>query len=60
VAGYFDALRRLLAHAMAEGFARREHEGLLLPGETPAAFLDAFAVWRPPAAARAWLAPSQS
>ena len=60
VAGYFDELRRLLAHAVAEGFVRREHQGLLLSDETPALLLDAIAVWRPPAGTRAWLAPSQA
>jgi len=60
VAGYFDGLRHLLAHAVAEGFVRREYQDLLLSGDTPAALLDAFEVWRPPVVVRAWLAPSQS
>jgi uncharacterized protein (TIGR00730 family) len=60
VAGYFDGLRHLLAHAVTEGFIRPEYQSLLIAGDTPAALLDAFAVWRPPAVVRAWLAPSQT
>jgi uncharacterized protein (TIGR00730 family) len=60
VAGYFDALLRLLTHAVGEGFVRREYLGLLLFGDTPATLLDAFATWRPPGIARAWLDPSQA
>jgi uncharacterized protein (TIGR00730 family) len=59
VEGYYDALLRLLTHAMREGFIRPEYFGLLLFGETPAELLDRFAAWQPPALARAWLAPSQ-
>lgn len=55
VAGYFGGLKRLLAHAVAEGFLRREYRELLLDADTPAALLDAFAAWRPPALIRAWL-----
>jgi uncharacterized protein (TIGR00730 family) len=60
MAGYFDGLRHLLAHAVTEGFIRSEYQSLLIAGDTPAALLDAFAVWRPPAVVRAWLAPSQT
>ena len=60
VEGYYDALLRLLTHAMREGFIRPEYFGLLLFGETPAELLDRFAAWQPPALARAWLAPSQT
>lgn len=60
VAGYFDALRRLLAHAVGEGFVRREYLDLLLWADTPAALLDAFAAWRPPPVIRAWLNPNQT
>ncbi len=60
VEGYWDGLRRLLAHAVGEGFVRPEYAALLLFGATPAALLDRLAAWRPPAIARAWLDPSQT
>ena len=55
VRGYWDALLRLLAHAVAEGFVRPEHGGLLLIGGTPAELLDRVTTWRPPALPRVWL-----
>jgi hypothetical protein len=60
VEGYYDALLRLLTHAVREGFVRPEYFGLLLFGDTPAELLDRFATWQPPAIARAWLAASQT
>lgn len=60
VGGYWDALMRLLGHAMAEGFVRREYAGLLLFADTPAEALDRMAAYRPPVLPRAWLAPSQT
>lgn len=60
VEGYYDALLRLLTHAVREGFVRPEYFGLLLFGDTPAELLDRFATWQPPASVRAWLAPSQT
>lgn len=60
VEGYWDGLRRLLAHAVEEGFVRPEYAALLLFGGTPAELLDRLAAWRPPALARAWLGPSQT
>jgi uncharacterized protein (TIGR00730 family) len=55
VAGYWDALLALLAHAGREGFVRPEHAGLLLTAATPGAVLDRLAAWRPHPAARVWL-----
>jgi uncharacterized protein (TIGR00730 family) len=55
VAGYFEGLRRMLAHAVAEGFVRPEYQALLLFEEEPPALLDAFAAWQPPPIARAWV-----
>jgi uncharacterized protein (TIGR00730 family) len=60
VEGYWDGVRRMLAHAVGEGFVRPEYAALLLFGETPAELLDGFTRWRPPALARAWLRPSQT
>src|SRR5205814_1254772 len=57
VEGYWEGLRRLLAHAVDERFVRPEYTALLLWGATPAELLDRLAAWRPPAGARAWLRP---
>ena len=59
VAGYWDDLLRLLGHAVREGFVRPEYAGFLLAEPSPARLLDQFAVWSPPALARAWLGPAQ-
>jgi len=60
VAGYYDGLLRFLAHAVEEGFVRREYLGLLLHADTPAALLAAVTAWRPPALIGAWLDVTQS
>jgi len=60
VEGYWEGLRRLLAHAVDERFVRPEYAALLLWGATPAELLDRLAAWRPPAGARAWLRPEQT
>jgi hypothetical protein len=49
VCGYYDALEGLLAHASQEGFIRDSTETLLLASDAPAALLDAFAAYEPPA-----------
>ena len=59
VEGYWDGLRQLVGKAVAEGFVRPEYAELLMFAETPAALLDRFAGWRPPAIPRAWLDPSR-
>jgi len=60
VAGYFDGLRLMLGHAVAEGFVRPEYLALLLFDEQPPSLLDALAAWQPPAIVHAWLGPSQA
>jgi uncharacterized protein (TIGR00730 family) len=55
IAGYFEGLRRMLAHAVAEGFVRPEYLALLLFDERPSALLDALAAWQPPPITRAWV-----
>ena len=60
VAGYYDGLRGLIGHGVREGFVRKEHAALLLFAETSAELLDAFATWRPPTLARAWLDPTET
>jgi len=54
VAGYYDGLAALLDHAVREGFLRPQHRAALLSEETPAALLDRFVGWRPPAIGK-WL-----
>jgi uncharacterized protein (TIGR00730 family) len=60
VESYYEALLRLLTHAVSEGFVRREYASLLLFADTPADLLDRFAAWQPPALPVAWLTPSQT
>src|SRR5438094_3997751 len=47
VEGYWEGLRRLLAHAVAERFVRPEYAPLLLWCATPSQLLDRLAAWRP-------------
>ncbi len=60
VEGYWDGLRAMLAHAVAERFVRPEFAALLLFEPAPGTLLDRLAAWRPPALARAWLRPDQT
>ena len=59
-AGYWDHLIRMLGHAIAEEFVRREYAALLLFADTPGDLLDRMLAWRPPDFPRAWLSPSQT
>jgi uncharacterized protein (TIGR00730 family) len=60
VAAYWDNLIRLLGHAVAEGFVRREYAALMLFADTPSELLDRMTAWQPPALPRTWLSPSQT
>ena len=60
VAGYWDALIRLFAHAAREGFVRREYLDLMLFADAIPALLDRMAAWTPPAWPRAWLSLPQA
>jgi uncharacterized protein (TIGR00730 family) len=60
VAGYWDPLAALLDRAVAEGFVTPENRALLLVAGTPAALLDRFAAWTPPALPRIWLRADES
>jgi uncharacterized protein (TIGR00730 family) len=57
---FYDPLIGLLRAGVTEGFIHRDHAALLLFADTPAALLDRFDGWRPPAVPRAWLDPSQA
>ena len=59
-AAYWDDLIRLLGHAVAEGFVRREYADLMLFADTPDELLDRMLAWRPPGLPRPWLSPSQT
>jgi uncharacterized protein (TIGR00730 family) len=54
VAGYWRPLVAFLHHAIAEGFVRAEHRGMLHVADDPAALLDAFARHVPPPVQR-WI-----
>jgi uncharacterized protein (TIGR00730 family) len=60
LAGYYDGLLKMLAHAAREGFIQREYLALLLFADTPRELLDRFETWKPPAVSRAWLDPTQT
>ena len=60
VDGYYDGLRRFIAHAVGEGFVRKEYAGLLIFADTPGALLEAVTAWRPPDIGRVWLDVSQT
>ncbi len=49
VGDYWAALLAWLDHAVAEGFLRPDHRGLLMARPGPGALLAAFAAWSPPA-----------
>jgi len=54
VAGYYRALVAFFDRAVADGFVRPEHRRLMVVGESPAALLDRFEAWDPPAVER-WI-----
>ena len=60
VAGYWDRLLEMLAHAEREGFLTSGHTALLLAGRTAEGLLDQLTTWQPPAFAHVWLDPSQT
>jgi len=54
VEGYFDHLMTFLDHAVAEGFFRAEHRGLVLDADDPERLLERLASYRPPVLER-WI-----
>jgi len=60
IGGYYDGLLKFLAHAVREGFVKREYFALLLFGDTPDELLSRFESWTPPALPRAWLDSTQT
>lgn len=58
-AGYYDALTAFLDHAAGEQFVRPEHRNMLVVESDPAALLDRFAAYAPPALPK-WLERSET
>lgn len=54
VADYFAPLLAMVRHAVVEGFVPEHHARLLLRDDDPAALLDRFAAYTPPASAWKW------
>ncbi len=59
VAGYFDPLIRFLDGTVTEGFLKPKHRAMLIVADTPAAVLDAFASYEPPAVGK-WIGPGET
>lgn len=57
-AGYFDGLVRFLDTVQAEGFLRPKHREMLIVRATPAAVLDEFVRYEPPAVGK-WIGPGE-
>ena len=58
-AGYYDPLIGFLDNAVAEGFLKPKHRQMLIVAATPAAVLDGFASYEPPAVGK-WIGPSET
>ena len=59
VRGYYGQLAAFLDHAVAERFVTPEHRAMLVVEQEPAALLDAFREWQPPARSK-WIDRSQT
>jgi uncharacterized protein (TIGR00730 family) len=59
VRGYYGQLAAFLDHTVAERFVTPEHRAMLVVEQEPAALLDAFRAWRPPARSK-WIDRSQT
>jgi predicted Rossmann-fold nucleotide-binding protein len=58
-ARYYDGLIRFLDAAVTEGFLKPKHRQMLIVRDTPAAVLDSFASYQPPAVGK-WIGPSET
>ncbi len=54
VAGFFGPIARLFEHVVAEGFAAKEHTGLVVTRAAPAELVDALAAFVPPPLGSKW------
>jgi uncharacterized protein (TIGR00730 family) len=59
IAGYFDRLIGFIDSSVAEGFLKPRHRQMLIVGDSPAAVLDAFASYEPPAVGK-WIGPGET
>jgi tetratricopeptide (TPR) repeat protein len=59
VLGYFEGVVAFAERAIADGFVRPEHRGLLISAHEPAALLDALLRWEPPHVEK-WITRSTS
>ncbi len=59
VAGYYDGLTAFLDHAANEQFVRRDQRNMLIVESAPAALLDRFATYSPPAMPK-WVGRGQT
>ncbi len=59
VAGYYAPLCAFLDHAVAEGFVKAEHRGMLLADASPAKLLDRFLTYVPPTVTK-WVTGPQA
>ena len=57
--GYFDGLIGFFDTMQAEGFVKPKHREMLIVADTPAAVLDAFASYEPPAVGK-WIERSET
>ena len=58
VAGYYAPLLAMFDHAVAEGFVRSTHRGIVLEADDPASLLARMAAFQPPATEK-WISPGQ-
>lgn len=58
VAGYYAPLLAMFDHAVAEGFVRTQHRGIVLEADDPASLLERMAAFHPPATEK-WISPGQ-
>ncbi len=58
VAGYYAPLLAMFDHAVAEGFVRTTHRGIVLEADDPASLLERMAAFHPPATEK-WISPGQ-
>lgn len=54
VRGYFEPLRAMLEHAVAEGFMKAEHRDMVVIESDPARLLDGLAAWQAPSVSK-WI-----
>jgi len=57
--GYYDGLIAFIDTMRAEGFLKSKHREMLIVGDSPAAVLDAFARYEPPAVGK-WIEPGET